>query len=95
MRRLGPVVIAVAATLLPAAILVIYIRNLLTGDPPAYGWVIGFGSCLIAGLLGSALLGIHLWNGGSQNSRWLTLSLVGMGIASVAAFIPAVFIVIP
>jgi hypothetical protein len=95
MRRLGPVVIAVGATLIPVAILVTYIRNLLTGDAPAYGWVIGFGFCVTAGLLGSALLGIYLWKEGSQSSGWLTLSLVGVGIAFVAAFVPALFIVIP
>jgi hypothetical protein len=89
------VVVLVGTTLIPIAILVTYIRNLLTGDPPAYGWVIGFGICLISGVLGSALLGIHLWNDGSQNSRRLTLSLVGVGIASVAAIVPAAFIVIP
>lgn len=95
MRRLSPVVVAVGATLVPVAILVTYIRNLLTGDPPAYGWVIGFGFCLISGVLGSALLGIHLWKESSQSSGRLALSLVGVGIASVAAFVPAVFIVIP
>ena len=94
--RLGLVAVAVGATLVPVAVLVTYIRNLLAGDPPAHVWVIGFGVCLVLGLLGSVLLGVLLWNDQrSQNSRQLTLSLVGVGIASAAAFLPAAFIVIP
>jgi len=76
------VIVAVGATLLPAAILIDFIRNLLQGDPPAYLWVIVYGAALVIGIVGSVLFGAYLWHSPqTQKPRLLTMGLIGVGIA--------------
>ena len=71
-------VTAVIVALLPVPLLILYLRNLLAGDPPAYAWVATVGASLLIAVAGSVMLGLSLWDprnprrecGDLDSQRW-------------------------
>ncbi len=88
-------VTAVIVALLPVPLLILYLRNLLAGDPPAYAWVATVGASLLIAVAGASCSGCRYGTRGTRGRGMRRLGLAAVVIGYVAAVVPLVLIVVP